>query len=413
MLQKICSYPNNGETLQNASPLSITVAIVNGLASMLSTALKMLFGDVAKTFGLVFGIAFSVLLMTQQGGFFIGLISRASSIVLDARGVDIWVMDQRTESAESVQPLRSVDLYRIKAVAGVAEASAFTKTQVRTRTSDGRIDSATVYGVDDATLAGMTDRIVVGDRDGLKFPGSIAIDILGYTKLFPGQEIRIGDELELNDRRVRIAAITNASPGFSAPIVINARISEAVVISPQTGAVPSFVLVRVADGTDIDEVARRITEETGLLALPSSAFFLKTLGYVIASTGIAFSFGVVIALGAIVGIAIVGLTFNMFIADLTKQFAVLKAIGLTNFRIVLMVLVQAATIGFIGYGIGLWLATGFFDGVNTPTSDLKGFYLPWQIAVAAAAATLLISVLATFVSLRKVLRLDPATVFRG
>ncbi len=102
-----------------------------------------------------------------------------------------------------------------------------------------------------------------------------------------------------------------------------------------------------------------------------------------------------------------------FIADLTKQFAVLKAIGLTNLRIVLMVLAQAVTIGFIGYGLGLWLATGFFDGVNTPTSDLKGFYLPWQIAVAAAVATLLISVLATFVSLRKVLRLDPATVFRG
>jgi putative ABC transport system permease protein len=78
-----------------------------------------------------------------------------------------------------------------------------------------------------------------------------------------------------------------------------------------------------------------------------------------------------------------------------------------------MVLAQALAIGFIGYGLGLWLATSFFEGVNQPTSDLKGFYLPWQIAVGVAAATLAISVLATFVSLRRVLALDPATVFRG
>lgn len=380
---------------------------------MLSTALKMLFGDVAKTIGLVFGIAFSVLLMTQQGGFFIGLISRSAAIVLDARDVDIWVMDPSTQSAENAQPLKSVDLFRVKAIDGVAAATAMSKIQVSTRTPDGRTDSAAVFGVDDATLMGMTSKFVLGDRAALAMPGAVAIDILGYTKLFPDQELRLGDRLELNDRDVQIAAITDASPGFSAPIIINARLAEVASISPQAGTVPSFILVRVAEGQDVADVAARITTSTGLLAVSSIDFYVMTLGYVVSSTGIAFSFGVVIALGAIVGIAIVGLTFNMFIADLTKQFAVLKAIGLSNWRIILMVLAQGGTIAFIGYGIGLWLATGFFDGVNRPTSDLKEFYLPWQIAVGAAAATIVITIVATFFSLRRVLSLDPATVFRG
>lgn len=380
---------------------------------MMSIALKMLFGDIAKTIGLVFGIAFSVLLMTQQGGFFIGLISRSASIVLDARDVDVWVMDPATESAETTQPLRPVDVYRVLGVPGVVTAVPFTKAQVSVRTLDGRTESAAVFGLDDASLAGLTDKFILGTRDALRGPGAVAIDVLGYTKLWPGEEPRLGREFELNDRRAVVAAVTNASPGFSAPIVINARISQATAFAPEAGGIPSFVLVTVAPGQSAEAVAARISAQTGLVAMTSAAFAGKTLNYVIANTGIAFSFGVVIALGAIVGIAIVGLTFNMFIADLTRQFAALKAIGLTNGRIVLMVLVQGLVVGFIGYGIGLWLAAGFFEGVNRPTSDLKGFYLPWQIAVAAAGATLVISVLATFVSLRKVLRLDPATVFRG
>jgi putative ABC transport system permease protein len=380
---------------------------------MLSIALKMLFGDIAKTIGLVFGIAFSVLLMTQQGGFFIGLISRSASIVLDARDVDVWVMDSATESAETTQPLRPVDVYRVLGVPGVATAVPFTKAQVSVQTLEGRTESAAVFGLDDATLTGLTDRFILGDRNALRAPGAVAIDVLGYTKLWPGEEPQLGREFELNDSRAVVAAITNASPGFSAPIVINARISQAIRFAPEAGGIPSFVLVQVEPGEDAEVVATRIAAQTGLAAMTSGAFAAKTLNYVIASTGIAFSFGVVIALGAIVGIAIVGLTFNMFIADLTKQFAALKAIGLTNGRIVLMVLVQGLVVGFIGYGIGLWLASSFFDGVNRPTSDLKGFYLPWQIAVAAGGATIVISVLATFVSLRKVLSLDPATVFRG
>ena len=280
------------------------------------------------------------------------------------------------------------------------------------KTAEGRTESATVFGSDDSTLAGMSSVFAVGSRQDQMAPDAIAIDILGYTKLWPGEPIETGRVIELNDTRAVVRAITDAQPGFSAPIIINARLSHAARFAT-TGAVLTFVLVQVEACAEAAAVAADIASATGLKAMTSADFSAMTLNYVIGSTGIAFSFGVVIALGAIVGIAIVGLTFNMFIADLTRQFAVLKAIGLTNGRIVLMVLVQAFVIGFIGYGIGLWAAASFFDGVNQPTSDLKGFYLPWQIAVAAAGATLAISVLATFVSLRKVLRLDPATVFRG
>jgi len=160
-------------------------------------------------------------------------------------------------------------------------------------------------------------------------------------------------------------------------------------------------------------MAARIAEATGLKALAAEDFASATVGYVIANTGIAFSFGVVIGLGAIVGILVSGLTFTLFVNDNIRQFAVLKAVGVSNLRLVSMVSSQALTVAFLGYAFGLWAAAGFFDGVNQPESDLKGFFLPWEIAVGVAGATVAIVLMATMVSLRRVLRLDPATIFRG
>jgi putative ABC transport system permease protein len=173
------------------------------------------------------------------------------------------------------------------------------------------------------------------------------------------------------------------------------------------------VLASHLPGEDAATVARAITSQTGLKALTSDAFRRATIDYVVNNTGIALSFGVVIGLGAIVGILVSGLTFTLFISDNIRQFAVLKAVGTSNGRILGMVAAQAATVAFMGFGLGHWLTTAFFDGVDKPLSDLQGFWLPWQIAALVAAATLITVRLASVISLRRVLQHDPAVVFRG
>jgi hypothetical protein len=60
---------------------------------MYSIALKMLFHDRAKYLGLVLGVAFSTLLINQQLGIFIGLITRAGAVIVDVPQADVWVMD--------------------------------------------------------------------------------------------------------------------------------------------------------------------------------------------------------------------------------------------------------------------------------------------------------------------------------
>jgi putative ABC transport system permease protein len=78
-----------------------------------------------------------------------------------------------------------------------------------------------------------------------------------------------------------------------------------------------------------------------------------------------------------------------------------------------MVLVQAGVVGAIGYSLGLGIVARFFDTVPKHATGLRGFYLPWQVAAGMAALTVVIMLVASSLSLRRVMTVDPAVVFRG
>ncbi len=379
---------------------------------MAVVALRMLFGDRAKYLGLVFGVAFATLLVTQQGGMFVGLMTRTASVIEDVREADIWVMDPQALYIDTVRALRDTDLGRVRGVPGVAWAVPFYKASAPVKTLDGRIDNALLLGLDDATLIGVSHDVKLGRVEDLRQPDAIAIDEAGYLRLWPGEKLRLGRELELNDHRAMVVAITGASAAFTANIIIHTPYTRALDYLPQGRDTLSFVLARAAPGQTPAAVARAIAARTGLQALSSADFRWKTIDYYLAKTGIPISFGLVIVLGVVVGIAIVGLTFNMFVAENLRQYGALKAMGLSDLRLVGLVLLQGTVVGLMGFGIGLGLAASFFEFATQPPGALRGFSLPWWVAAGDAGLTALIVLLAMFASLRRVLVLDPAIVFR-
>ncbi len=374
-------------------------------------ALRMLFGDRAKYLGLIFGVAFSTLLIAQQGGLFVGLMLRTAAVIADAQEVDIWVMDPQARYLDTVRAMRPTELPRVRGVDGVAWAVPLYKATVPLKTLDGRIENTMMLGVDDATLIGATSRFVMGTLEDLRKPDGIAIDRAGYQRLWPGEPLRLGRELELNDSRAVIVAITDASAAFTANIIMYAPFSRATAYSPQGRNSVSFILARAAAGHTPDAVAAAISAQTGLQALSAANFRWKTIKFFLQNTGIPISFGVVIVLGVVVGVAIVGLTFNIFVAENLRQYGALKAMGLSNLSLVGLVMLQATVVGAVGYGIVLGIAAMFFRFATQ--GELRGFYLPWWIAAGVAGLTLLIMLLATVGSLRRVVVLDPAIVFRS
>lgn len=374
-------------------------------------AIRMLTGDRVKFIGLLFGVAFSALLITQQLTIFVNLLLRGAVAVEQVDTANIWVMDRSGRTIDATLPMPSTALDRVRSVQGVEWAVPMLRSGAIVRTVDGDLEPVNLVGVDDATLIGLPRNMVVGNKADLAAPDAVFIDDVGSRKLFPDGNI-VGTRLELNDRRAMIAGIVDANPTFTSTVILYTRYSNALNFIPGSRNRLSFVVARAVDGEDPKAVAERIAAETGLKALTSEEFASAGVDFIIENTGIPINFGITVALGVVVGIAIVGLTFSLFIRDNIKQFGALKAIGVTNNKIRGMVLVQAGLVGLIGYGIGLFLATAFVLSGTNSSDAFKGFYMPWQIPLLTAVAVLVMIVITGAIALRSVLRTEPAEVFR-
>jgi putative ABC transport system permease protein len=376
-------------------------------------ALKMLTGDTVKYIGMIFGVAFSTLLIAQQSSIFVGLVDRASTPIYDVREADIWVMDKRITNVDGSWPLPSTDLYRVRGVEGVAWAAPFLKVNATIVTSDGRLESASMFGVDDASLIGLPQKIIQGNRELLRAPGAIMMDKAGYNFVFKGEPWKEGRTVELNDSRAVIVGLVDSGALFTSQVSIFTRYSSAQDFAPGGRNRMSFILAKSADNYDPKNVAENISKKTDLKAVTSKAFAKETGDYIIGNTGIPISFGVVVALGVVVGIVVVALTFTLFIRDNIKQFGALKAIGVNNRQLIAMVMLQGGLVGVMGYAIGMGLASTIIRGGAANSPALRGFFMPWEVAAIAAGIVALIIFVAGLGALRRVLTTDPATVFRG
>src|SRR5262249_28997564 len=138
-----------------------------------------------------------------------------------------------------------------------------------------------------------------------------------------------------------------------------------------------------------------------------------TISYYLQRTGIPINFGITVALGFIVGAAIAGQTFYLFTVENLKQFGALKAMGVSNVRIMGMSLLQALLVGLLGYGLGVGGATLFGIGMAAAAKTVPpAFFMTWQILAGVAVAVLVIVLLSSLVSIRRVLVLEPAVVFK-
>jgi putative ABC transport system permease protein len=377
-----------------------------------SVAIKMLLGDRAKYLGLVFGVTFATLLMAQQVSIFIGLMARTASAIYSISEADIWVMDKRVRYIEEVEPMRAIELSNVRSVAGVEWAVPFYKGLSTIRMPDGLTQQVQLIGVDDVSLVGICPKMVMGDPLAIQKPQTAMMDKNGYFFTWPKQPLSIGKHIELNDNRLTINAICDVNPTFFTFPIMYVSYNTAMEVTPPTRNKLPFILVKARQGMDLQALKQQITTQTGLQALTQEEFAWRSINYILERTGIPINFGITIVLGIIIGAAITAQTFYIFVVENLKQFAAMKAVGVTNGQLLKMVLTQAGIVGAAGYGLGIGFTALFFK-VTADVPALKGFVLHWQVVAGTGVVISVIILFSILFSLRKVLTLDPAIVFRG
>jgi putative ABC transport system permease protein len=375
-------------------------------------ALRMLTGDRAKYLGLVFAIAFCTFLLENQTSIFAGILSRTGSQIADVTDATVWVMDPKTEYFEQTKALKETDLLRVRSVEGVAWAVRLFKGNPVAKTENGKFAVTVMLGIDDATLVGAPRRMIHGHWQDLRRPDSVIIDRAGYRLLYPGEPERLGRSIELNDHRVTIVGISDASAPFVSFPVMHARYSEAVQFQGRERNQLSYVLVKPDPGVTPEELCRRIESATALRARTTDQFRWDCIRYYLRNTGIPVNFGITIAIALIVGTVVAGQTFYLFTVDNLRQFGTLKAIGVANRTLVGMILLQALTAAAIGFAIGTGMEA-LFTEIFVRKLATRGIVTLWQNVAITAGCILMVVVLASWLSIRRVLRLEAATVFRG
>jgi putative ABC transport system permease protein len=320
---------------------------------------------------------------------------------------------------DDIKPLADTELQRVRSIPGVAWAVPLYKGLIKARLANGNFQTCNVFGLDDASLVGGPPIMLQGRIEDLRRTDGIIIDEVGANDKLakppttPGGKpvpLAIGDTLELNDHRAIVVGICRVSRTFQSNPVVYTTYVRATTYAPRERRLLSFVLVEAADGQDPAALATRIGESTGLLALTRDDFIRKTYTYFIENTGIPINFGIAVILAFLVGSAIAGLMFWNFTLDNLRHFGALKAMGAGNGMLLRMIVLQAAVVGAIGYGLGVGAAAGF--GALTAGTELA-FRLPWQLLLISGTAVTVICTVSALVCIIKVVRLEPAIVFKG
>ncbi len=382
-------------------------------------ALKMLVGDRAKYLGIITGLTFASLLITQQAGIFLGLMTRTYGTISDMGHPDIWVMDPKVQFIDDIKPMQDTQLYRVRSVEGVEWAVPLYKGLIKARLDTGTYQTCNILGLDDATLAGGPPEMLDGELADLRRSDAIIVNEEGATAKLArhvgdhnGTKIplKVGDTLELNDHRAVVVGICKVSRTFQSNPVIFTTYSRATVFTPVERKKLTFVLVKARPGEDKQALCERIRRVTGLAAYTKEAFSKLTADYYLKYTGLPVNFGIAVLLGFVVGTAIAGQTFYNFTLDNLRHFGALKAMGATNRQLLKMIVLQALLVGAIGYGLGVGMASVI--GYILRDTQLA-FLIPWQLMVSSALAIGLICTLSAMISMRTVIRLEPAIVFKS
>jgi len=220
--------------------------------------------------------------------------------------------------------------------------------------------------------------------------------------------LEIGSTLEYRGARLRIVGLSKGTSGFMTPLAFAAR-TTVNHLSRQPGTA-TFFFVEPRSGIGAEKLAALIGRTvSGVSALTRSEvaandrrqFVDPFSGPLLAMVAIAFG----------VAILVIGLAVYSSTVERGREYATLKALGLSHAGLFRLVGVQAAALALGGTALGIALAVAAARGVSS-------FAPKYLIAIsigslaAIAASALAMALVAALVPARFLARLDPASAFR-
>ncbi len=353
----------------------------------------------------VAGIAVAFFLSCAQVGLLVGWVNTTTAIIRHTPA-DVWVMAEQASAFDYGTAMPSGCIQQARCVSGVGWAQGMFMAWNIWQRPDGRRVNIELIGLDE-DLAGGPWKMREGMVNVIHQPDTVIVDALYMRAL--GVE-KMGDEVELIGNRAIVGGISSGIRTFTASPFIFTSLEGAIRYDKRyRDDEVTYVLVRCAPGFTPQQVkASLLTNLTHVDVLTSGEFLWKTVRYWMVETGLGMTVIVTAVLGLGVGVMIISQNLYAVTQDHLNSYATLLALGFSRRQMCAVVLSQSFLLGVCGIGVGTVLfALAAHASADTP--------IPLETTVVVFSGlvgiSLLSCLLASFVSIRTIFRLDPVVVF--
>ena len=351
----------------------------------MSLALATLLYEWRRYTAAVVALAFSGLLILAQIGMFTGIVKGATATI-DRSSADIMILPPKMESlinsGGGSLPARLLPkMYMNPEVVEVAAWDADGGRWVN-RPKDGKKAVTTFINVNMVDTrpgsVNLPHDFPEATRVALLEPYAIAIDETQLKRL----GVKLGDEASLNGKTVRVRAILQGYPDVNNASVTMSRDTMRLMGMLVKGGKTGPLMVRVADSRRAEIVRDQLNAVSGgayrawtrpeLAKANENALMSEQI------IGIFLSFSVFLAF--LIGVGITSQTLRGAILSSIKEYASLRALGVSMGSLRLIVMELSVWVGIAGLG-----ATALFTGavylLATNSGLPMGFPMQWIIGV--------------------------------
>jgi putative ABC transport system permease protein len=376
------------------------------------TAWRMLVHNRTRLLLSCLSIAFAVVIMFMQMGFFNGLNDSQANLarILDA---DLVMSNRDKDNLKSTAEFSRKRWRQALAVPGIASGSyLYTSASYWWNPQNGSRNRLLVIGVDPDN-PGLRLPGTAASLHALRQPGTIFYDRRSRKEL---GSIDVGTETTLGQARVRVAGLFELGANFSYEGHVIAGTETFFRIFSQRDPQQladriSLGLLRLQPGANPESVSRLLLDALprDFMVLTRAQLEAREKAYTTRATPVGIIFGIGLVVALVIGIIICHqLLFNE-IQDHLPQFATLKAIGYQARHMYLLVTSEALLLSVLGFLPGLAASLALYRIIER-MSEIVMHLSPGRVLF-VLCLTLLMGVASAALALKQVIRLDPAELF--
>ena len=345
------------------------------------------------------GVAFSVIFILLLLGLYQGWSTQITKF-LGAIDSDLWVGQKGSRDLSHSLSLLPIDLLeKVQNQPSVKAVSPFIGRQL-TFELKGQEAHLYLVGVDPGNLV-RPYKIKEGKARPSK--NEIIIDNAFAQK----ERLKVNDTLIIQSKTLKIVGI---SEGGNLLVYTFALIDQADLIDLlQFQQFTNYFLVKT--NINVNEAQNLLQKEFPELSIVKKEQFLKNNAALLSETFLPI-IGVLLLVAVLIGIAVIGLTIFTAAIEKSREYGVLKALGFTDRQLFAISLIQSIIAGFLGLLLGNILAPLLAFLAQTITGGFLYEVGPREI-ILVAVLTLVMSIAASLLPLRRILSIDPAQVFKA